>query len=92
VDKVDSIVEGAVKQLLHPISSLDNRDLRSLLSCQNSALDFLRSPLESSDWDRRTEIASSCVVSSAVVDIENNTRKEFESRARRKKQISKYEG
>ena len=56
------LVDGAGKRLLYSDSSLDNLDLRSVFS-------FLRSALESSDWDRRTESASSCVASSAVVGI-----------------------
>ena len=70
VDKVDSKVDGAVKRLLYSDSSLDNLELRSVFSFLRSALSFLRSALErSSDWDIRTESASSCVASSAVVGI-----------------------
>ena len=67
---MDSKVEGPVKRLLYSDSSLDNLDLRSVFSRRSSALDFLSSALVSSDWDRRTESASSCVASSAVVGIE----------------------
>ena len=66
-----SMVEGAVTRLLYSDSSLDNHDLRSVLS-------FLSSALESSDWDRRAESASSCVASSAFVCIEIESKGEEE--------------
>ena len=72
MDRVDSMVEGAVTRLLYSDSSLDNRDLRSVLS-------FLSSALESSDWDRRAESASSCcVASSAFVGKEKKKKTDLE--------------
>ena len=69
--------------MLYSDSSLDNLDLRSVFS-------FLRSALESSDWDRRTESASNCVASSAVVGIKIERKGEEEEDWSRNMKDSRY--